>query len=218
MAPTGWLKAPWSESGKPERWTTRQAMTPAPPEADGAAVAAVADLRRVAATSKRARAEALVGESLPHLHPQAGGNLADDGWSGAGRGHGLPATAGLGAAPGGLPHHSSPDVLPGFEPGGSDVFDHRAAREAVRPGARADADDVDQFFQQFADHAAVFARSQHRRSRAGSAGRHQFGHHFSSQGSPGSPHIQQDQSRRCADSDAGHYVFDGTAAESRRAG
>ena len=168
--------------------------------------------------SRRARAEALAGESLPNLHPEAGGDVADDGRRGARRCHGVPATAGLGAAPGRLPDHADPDVLPGREPGGSDVFDHRAAREAVRPGARTDADDVDQFFQQFADHAAVFARSQHRRRRAGGAGRHQCSHDFSSQQSPGSSHLQQDESRRRADSDAGHYVFDGAAAESRRAG
>ena len=119
---------------------------------------------------------------------------------------GFPATAGFGAASGRLPDHADPDVLPGREPGGSDVFDHRAARKAVRPGARTDADDVDQFFWQFADHAAVFARSQHRRRRAGSAGRHQCSHQSSSHQSPGSSHLQQDESRRRAHSDAGHYV------------
>src|ERR1019366_1379575 len=171
MAPTGWWKAPWLGSGKPERWTTRQATRPEAAEADAVDEAAVADL-------KRARAEAQAGEPIPHLHPQAGGDIADDGWSGARRGHGLPATAGLGATPGGLPDHPGSDVLPGFEPRGGDVFDHRAARKTVRPGARTDADDVDQFLQQFADHAAVFARSQHRRSRAGGAGRHQRSHQF----------------------------------------
>src|ERR1039458_4761718 len=114
-----------------------------PAQADGAdaaggAAGGAGAAGRATATSRRARAETLAGESLPNLHPQAGGDIADDGWSGAGRGDGLPATAGLGAAPGGLPDHSSPDVLPGFEPGGSDVFDHRAARETVRPSARAD--------------------------------------------------------------------------------
>src|ERR1039458_4719460 len=151
MAPTGWLKAPWSGYGKPERWTTRQATTPAAEAAVADVAAAAAGVAgRATATSRRAKVEALAGESLTHLHPQAGGNIADDGGSGARRGDGLPATAGLGATAGGLPDHSSPDVLPGFEPGGGDVFDHGAARETVRPGARADADDVDQFFQQFA--------------------------------------------------------------------
>ncbi len=65
---------------------------------------------------------------------------------------------------------------PGRESGGGDVVDHRAARKAVRAGARADADDVDQLLWQFADHAAVFARSQHRRRRAGGAGGHQRRH------------------------------------------
>jgi multidrug efflux pump subunit AcrA (membrane-fusion protein) len=40
---------------------------------------------------------------------------------------GVPATAGFGAAAGGLSDHPGPDVLPGREPGGDDVVGHRAA-------------------------------------------------------------------------------------------
>ena len=35
-------------------------------------------------------------------------------------------------------HHADPDVLPWREPGGGDVFDHRAARETVRAGTGTD--------------------------------------------------------------------------------
>src|ERR1035441_507083 len=132
MAPTGWSKGPWSESAKPERWKTRQAMTPA---ADGAAGVAAAAAGPGTAAAKRARAEALLSESVPNLHPEAGGNIPGHGRGGAGWGHGFPAVACLGPAPGRLSHHTNPDVLPGREPGGRDVFHPRAAREAVRPGA-----------------------------------------------------------------------------------
>src|ERR1700683_3264939 len=115
-------------------------MTRAP----GAGKAAVRKAAGKAAV-KRARAEAVRSESLANLHPEAGGDLADDGRRGAGGLHGIPATAGLGASPGGLPDHAGADVLPRREPGGCNVFDHRATRETVRPGARIDADDVDQF-------------------------------------------------------------------------
>ena len=195
----------------PENWRTRPTTTRAAAtgrrikKGDGSS-------RRAAATSegggnfKKGQGGGARSESLPDLHPAAGGDVADDGRRGAGRCRCFPATAGLGAAAGRLPDHAGPDVLPRREPGGGDVFDHRAARKAVRAGAGTDADDVDQFLWQFADHAAVFARSQHRRSRAGGAGRHQCGHDLSSHQSPGSSHLQQDESRRRAHSDAGHYV------------
>jgi multidrug efflux system membrane fusion protein len=97
------------------------------------------------AAPRRARVEAQGSESIAHLHPAARRHIAADGRGGAGWDHSVPSTAGLGAAPGRLPNHTNPDVLPGRQPGGGDVFHHRAAREAVRPGARTDADDVDQF-------------------------------------------------------------------------
>ena len=176
------------------------------------------DGRAATAIQERQTGRRAPSESVPDLHPEAGSHLTDDGGRGARGFRCVPATAGLGAAAGRLPDHANPDVLPRREPGGGDVVDHRAARETVRAGPGTDADDVDQFFWQFADHAAVFARSQHRYRRAGSAGRHQCRHDFPSHGSPGSSGLQQDESRRRADSDAGDYVFDGAAAEGRRAG
>ena len=154
----------------------------------------------------KGRAEAAAGEPLPDLHSATGRDVADDGRRGARRRRGVPAAAGFGAAAGRLPDYPDPDLLSGREPGGDDVFGHRAAREAVRAGAWPDADDVDQFLRQFADHAAVLARSQHRYRRAGSAGGHQRGVDLSAQGSPVSSDLQQDESGRRADSDARDHL------------
>ena len=68
------------------------------------------------------------------------------------------------------PDHPGAHVLSRRQPGGDGVVGHRAARAAVRPGARAEADDLDQLVRQLGHHAAVRARSEHRRRRAAGAG------------------------------------------------
>ena len=71
--------------------------------------------------------EAPLNEPVLNLHSQAGGNVTDDAGSGSDRDRCFSAIAGLGVASGRLPDHASPDVLPGSEPGGSDVFYHGPA-------------------------------------------------------------------------------------------
>ena len=90
----------------------------------------------VTALIKGVSVEAALSESVPNFYPEAGGNVADDAWRGARRCRCFPAIAGFGVASGRLPDHADPDVLPWGEPGGSDVFDHGAARETVRASAR----------------------------------------------------------------------------------
>jgi len=103
------LKAPWSGSGKPESWTTRQATCPAEAaETDGAAAAA----GRIQEGPERRRRPVSPSASSS----QAGGNIADDGWSGARRGHSLPATAGLGATQVDYPTIQVQTFYPGSSP------------------------------------------------------------------------------------------------------
>src|ERR1700722_11837321 len=118
MARTGWWKGPWSGCGNPASWIIRRDTTAvaAGKRAAAAGKRAPATRRKAAMTPKRA-VEALASEPVPHLHPQAGGNIADDGRRGTDRRHGFPATAGVRAASGGLPHHTDPDLLSGREPG-----------------------------------------------------------------------------------------------------
>ena len=63
---------------------------------------------------------------------------------------------------------------PGADPGRDGFVRDLSAGAAVRPGARTEPDDFDQFVWQFGDHAAVRSRSEHRRRRAASAGRDQL--------------------------------------------
>src|ERR1019366_2278573 len=161
MAPTASSKARGYACGKPESWIIRRDSIP-PREAEAAVASAAAKAKRAEATLKRGQEEPIPSESFPDFHPAAGCDVADDGGCGAGRIRRFPATAGLGAASGGLPHHADPDVLPRREPRGCDVFDHGATRKTIRTSARADADDVDQLFWQLADHAPVFTGPQHR--------------------------------------------------------
>ena len=107
------------------------------------------------------------------VHPAAGRDVPADGGHPARGRRGLSPAAGLGVAAGGLPDDPGADVLSRRQPGRDGVVHHGAARAAVRPGARLEADDLDQFRRQLGHHAAIRAGAQHRRGRAGSAGRHQ---------------------------------------------
>ena len=77
-------------------------------------------------------------------------------------------------------------------------------------------DDVDELVRELDHHAAVCARSQHRRGRAGSAGGDQCGVEFVAARSAESADLQQDQSGRLADSDAGADVGEPAAEQNRR--
>jgi hypothetical protein len=65
--------------------------------------------------------------------------------------------------------------FPRREPGRDDFDRHDTARTAVRADQRADDDDLDQLVRNSRDHAAIRARSRHRRGGAGRAGRDQCG-------------------------------------------
>ncbi len=95
------------------------------------------------------------------------------------------------------------DVLSGRQPGCDGLVGHGAAGAAVRPGAGPEPDDFHQFRGKLADHAAIFAGFEHRRGRAGGAGGDQRGDHLSAGRPAQSADLQQGQSRRHADPDAG---------------
>src|SRR6185312_5139584 len=104
------------------------------------------------ANSRRAskrRAGTASSESVANLHPPACSDFAHDGRSGSGWYCRVPAIAGLGSAAGRLSHDPGSDVLSGRGPGGDDVRGYRAAGKAVRAGAGAHANDVDQLLRQF---------------------------------------------------------------------
>ncbi len=137
--------------------------------------------RKEGAVTEETRVESLLSEFEPltNLHPEAGGDIADDGRRGADRHRCFSAIAYLGASSGRLPYHAGSDVLSWRESGSGDFFHHRAARKTVRSSAGADADDFDQFLWQLPDHPAVFTRSQHRHRGTGGAGCHQRGDYLS---------------------------------------
>ena len=95
--------------------------------------------------------------------------------SAAGRRSRIQTAARFGAAASGLSDHSGGHVLSRSQPGGDGLVGHRAARAPVRPGARPEPDDVDQFFRRVDHHAPVRARFEYRRGRAAGAGGHQRG-------------------------------------------
>ena len=118
-------------------------------------------------------------ESVPHVHPAAGGDFAADGRHSAGGRVAykqLPVSA--------LPEVDYPTIqVITFYPGASpDVMASSVTAPAgtsVRPGAGPAADDLHQFRWQLGDHAAIQSQSEYRRGRAGSAAVHQrFGNVF----------------------------------------
>ena len=142
-------------------------------------------------------------ESFAAIHPQADRDHPADGGDPARRPGGIQTVAGLGAARGRLSHHPGADVLSGREPRCDGVVGDGAAGAAVRAGARAQPDDLEQLVRKFGHHAAVRPEPQHRCRRAGSAGSHQRGGDLSADRPAQSSRLQQDQSGRRADPDAG---------------
>ena len=88
----------------------------------------------------------------------------------------LQAVAGLGAAASRLSDDPGADVLSRRQPGRDGVVGDRAAGTAVRTGAGPEPDDLDQLRRELGHHAAIHARAEHRRRRAGSAGGDQCRH------------------------------------------
>ena len=115
----------------------------------------------------------------------------------------LPRAAALGAAGGRLPDDPGRHALSGREPGRDDVVDHRAARAPVRADAGAEPDVVDELRRRVGDHAAVQPRPVARRRRAGSAGGDQRRRQPAADRPAAAADLQQGQSGRHADPDAG---------------
>src|SRR6266850_1353232 len=162
--------------------------------------------------SPRGRAGAR-GEHLPTVHPPARSDVPAHGSHRArGRG-GLSAAARLGAARGGLPHHPGRHLLPGCEPRRDGFRRHRAARAAVRTGARLEPDDLDELGWQLGHHPAVLAQPRHRRRRAGGPGGDQCRTDVPAQRSAGPAGLQQIQSGGCSDPDARADLEDRAALE-----
>ena len=85
----------------------------------------------------RASGEGDPDEPVAPVHPAADRDLAADGGAAARGRRRLPAAAGLGAAAGRLPDDPGGHVLSRRQPRRDGLVGHRAARAAVRPGARA---------------------------------------------------------------------------------
>ena len=105
---------------------------------------------------------------------------------------------------------------PGRQPGRDGLVGDGAARASIRTGAGPAADDIDQFRRELGDHAAVRSQPQHRRRRTGGAAVDQRVRHVSARGPADAADLQQDQSGRYADPDAGADVGRPSAVEGRR--
>src|SRR5262245_7236113 len=98
-------------------------------------------------------------ESLAHLHPAPGCDVAADDrcaarWPGR-----VPAASGLGAARSRLPDDSNCDDISRRQSGRHGLVGYRSTRAAVWPNAGASADDVDELDWPVAGDAAVCART-----------------------------------------------------------
>src|ERR1035438_6295188 len=84
-------------------------------------------------------------EPISAIYFTAGRDLVADGRNHAGRHRGIFPVARLRLAAGGLSHHSGADVLSWRQPRRDRHYRHGSTRKAVRPGARLEPDDLDQF-------------------------------------------------------------------------
>ena len=123
--------------------------------------------------------------------------------------------AGRGAAPGRLSDHPGGDLLSGRKPGSDDVLGDRAPGAPIRPGPRAQPDDLDQLGRRLGHHPAVLARDQHRHRRAGGPGGDQCRHHLPAHRPAGAAHLQQGQSGRHPHPHPRPDLGDPAAAEDR---
>src|SRR5580704_18139013 len=189
--PTAWRTACTFESGRPAKSNEKPPrMPPLWPIAAGTVGAReVIRVSPGASTVPMAKGRPS-SESVSNFYSAAGGAVAHDGRHRSGRHGRIFSIASFGLASGRLSDHPNPDLLSGRKSGSDDFGGYRTAGEAVWTGAWADADDLHQLLRQFADYSAIFARSQHRRSRAGSAGGHQPGWNVSSDTAAESPHLQ----------------------------
>ena len=110
-------------------------------------------------------------EHLGSLHPPADRHVAVDGGAGAGRHRGLSAVAGGAAAAGRFPDHPGQRHGARRQPRNHGRHRRHAARAPVRPDRRRRADELGELARLDRDHVAIRSQPQHRRRRAGRAGR-----------------------------------------------
>src|SRR5581483_10814249 len=103
-------------------------------------------------------AEAVTNESVPAIHPAAGGHLTPDGGHFACGLCCVPAAPGLSSAGGRLPDHPGSDLLPRRQPQRDGAVGYGTAGAAVRADPRPAADDVDLVRWRIDHHAGVHAR------------------------------------------------------------
>jgi multidrug efflux system membrane fusion protein len=126
-------------------------------------------------TSRAATGQARRGranEPVAPVHSAARSNVSVHAGDRAGGRSRLQATAGVGAAAGGLSNHSGSYLLPRRQSRCDGLVDHRSFGAPVRPSSRPEPDDVHQFAGQLHHHAPVRPRSEYRHRRAGGPGRH----------------------------------------------
>src|SRR5580692_2897826 len=155
-------------------------------------------------------------ESFSTIYSAAGRHIVADGRDSSGRHGGVLSVAGVRASGSGLPDDSGDYVLSGREPGRDGLGGDRAARAAIRAGARTAANDLDELERMLGDRAAVYAEPEHRRRRTGSAGVDQRRADLFASRPARTPDLQQDESRRLSDCHPGAYVEDPAAFSSGR--
>src|SRR5260370_10981866 len=167
---------------------------------------------------KRTRARNEVDESIAAIHLASGGDVTTDGGCFAQWGAGFHATTGLGAAGGRLSDDSGCDVLPRSEPGRRCVRNHSTSGASIRRGSGAESDGINEFRWELGNYAAVCAESKYRCRRAGSTTGHQRGTNLPAGGPTHTADLQQSQSSRCANFDAGADVKNDSPVTSGRHG
>src|SRR5262245_17668641 len=109
------------------------------------------------ANRKTKSRESKADESVSAIYSAAYCDFVVDGRDAPGWSRSVPAASGFRASTGGLPDDPGADVLSGCESLCNGVLGHHATRAAIRPGARAQSDDLDQLFRCVSNHAAICA-------------------------------------------------------------
>src|SRR6266436_1204485 len=103
----------------------------------------------------------LHNESFPPIHPAPGRHLLADDRRSAGRYRRLPAASCISAAGSGLSDHPGDDLLPGRGSDSDGLVRHGTLGAAVRAGAWAEPDDLNQLAWQFDHYSAIQSRPEH---------------------------------------------------------
>src|SRR6266404_1173120 len=139
---------------------TEQRSIPARPAVRTALAAAVPlrlppKARRNPGDLREARLEDLRNESVSAVYSAAGRHHSSDGRRPTGGLGGFPAIAYFCFAPGRLSHYPGTNVLSGRQSRSNGFIGHRSSRAPVRPNSRLESDDINEFFRELDDYAAV---------------------------------------------------------------